>query len=372
MTRAKLLNSERLSSLVQQEQLDAVVISSPRNLFYVSGTTIPTHLPIRDRLELGLLVPWEEPVLVLCQHEASLVRQESWVEEIRTYPEFRKLPMHLMAEVIREKGLDRGRLGVEKSYTRAQYLDELAAGLPEATLVGCDDLLDRSRAVKTAGEIERLSRAAKIVEQAIELAAAAAPVAPSERDLAMQMSAEVARLGADGSFQVVAAGPNTAHLFNRASAERLTSGSLVRLQLTGIFDGYAGIAARMATLGAPSAKQRDVYALVAEIQDALIRECRPGANAAAVFATGQRLIEASGAELARPYLGYSFGFGEQERPIIGPAEAWELEPNMVLAVGPFVKARGDHYHVEDLVRITPDGVQRLSERVGPAPLLRIG
>ncbi|MBI2201684.1 MAG: aminopeptidase P family protein, partial [Armatimonadetes bacterium] len=269
MARERLLNSARLSALLGDGGLDAIIASSPANLFYVSGTMIISHRPSSHRLEMAILSPRHDPTLIICQIEESLTRHDSWVHDIRPYVLFQTKPMDLMAQVIREKGFARGRLGIEKRYIRAEYLAELARALPEARIDGCDDLFDRARAVKTPGEIRRLTDAAVATETAIERSLAATRLGCTERELAERLSVQVAELGADDSYHVVAAGDRTAFPFNRAGLAALEPGDLVRVQSIGSFDGYAAVATRLAVVGEPSTSQCDTYSRVCEIQEAV-------------------------------------------------------------------------------------------------------
>jgi Xaa-Pro aminopeptidase len=54
--------------------------------------------------------------------------------------------------------------------------------------------------------------------------------------------------------------------------------------------------------------------------------------------------------------------GGHENPMLQPTNTQVLEPGMLLAVEPTFKARPDQrYHVEDLVEVTADGANILTD-----------
>lgn len=360
----KHLNLGRLARKLEESELDAIVACSPTNFFYLSGGIIITHLPIRDRLELVWWPREGEPVLILCYHEQPAVRQQSWIEEIRTYVEFEALPMEVLADVIRERGLEGGRIGMELDYLRAWYYEELRGCLPETVFVPCDSLLEQVRMVKTAGEIERLREVAHLTEQAIEEGLAGVRSGDTEKAIGRRIIGCVNELGADGFAEVVAAGSNSVYSFPHSSERVLREGEVVRIDLKGNFGGYASDVGRMAIVGAPTARQQDTYHRLIEVHLEVIEAIRPGVSAGWVYNTYQERLQAQGLSPALPFVGHSIGFGGQEFPILQSLEDQQLEANMVLSLEPACDVDGARYKVEDTIWVTEDGVEWLTDQFG--------
>jgi Xaa-Pro dipeptidase len=192
-------NLERLLAAMRARGLDGIVVSSPLNVFYLSGFNAIAHKADEPRpyaLLFSRHAP-DHPILVLADYYlASFLAQPSWVRDVRP---FRAVMMPLdrtpqredidrfiprearevdwvrgarsryafdMSSALRnalaELGLERGRVG----------FDDLALGqrlrLEHAVAVDAYDALMFARAVKTPPEIELLRRATALNRIAIE------------------------------------------------------------------------------------------------------------------------------------------------------------------------------------------------------------
>ncbi len=96
---------------MQAAGLDAAVVASPENFFYLSGWKIQTQVLIRDRLALGIVTADGAITLVVCKNEETQTRRYASVDDIRTYAEFADSPMKGVAAVLEEKGLAKSRVG---------------------------------------------------------------------------------------------------------------------------------------------------------------------------------------------------------------------------------------------------------------------
>jgi Xaa-Pro dipeptidase len=354
-----------------ENNLDAIVASSAGAFNYLSQSMIITHLPIRDRLELLFWPKEGDPVFVLCDHEKWVVLKESWIQSYRTYVEYERFPMEVLAELANEQGLGRGRIGIEYNYLRGQYFDELKEYLPEAIFVPCDLLLNQARMIKTPEEIDRLKEAARLTEQAIRGGLANAQPGDSEKTLASRLARQVSELGAIGFAEVVAAGPNSLHNYPLASSEKLLPGELVRVDLKGAFNGFASDVGRMAVMGPPTQKQRDAYSYIREVQRKTVQTLRPGQSASSVYNLYKNNLESSGLSLALPFVGHSIGFGGQEYPILQPLEDQLLEANMVLSLEPAFDLNGIRFKIEDTIRINENGAEWLTDPTGIEEIITI-
>ena len=65
-------------------------------------------------------------------------------------------PIARVAQVLREKGLDKGRIGVEWRHIEMQFAEDLREHLPMATLVDAEPVLWEMRIIKSEEEISRI------------------------------------------------------------------------------------------------------------------------------------------------------------------------------------------------------------------------
>ena len=192
-----LSNLALLQREIVESDFDAVIAMSPENVPYASGVLLWTQRFIRDRLAL---VGWPkdgEPTFITATNEEGYVREKTWIQDVRGYVQHRSSPIQVLAEVLREKGLGAGRIGIEPGYLSAEHYSELTSILPEAQFHSCENLFSKVRMIKTPAELEVLTRGAVATEHA--LMATYATVNPGEaaRNLVATMSRKLTSLSTE-------------------------------------------------------------------------------------------------------------------------------------------------------------------------------
>lgn len=165
-------NVDRLNRLMDQNGCSAVVARSGKNFTYLAGFAYPgtlgRHLDFPDSPR-GVLLVWPrqgDPVLVVNEIAAPLPRRDSWVEDIRVYDGYAESPYSRTADILKEMGLERETVGLEKDYLSALQWEELTNLLPNANLMDCTDMMDRVRWIKTPAEVELLEKGANLLDKA--------------------------------------------------------------------------------------------------------------------------------------------------------------------------------------------------------------
>jgi Xaa-Pro aminopeptidase len=116
---------------------------------------------------------------------------------------------------IEERGLERAVIGVDDLGILPVYWDRLREALPQAKIVRANDVFRHARAVKTADEVERLRRAARIAEHSIDAALAVAKEGVTEIDMALAFHSTTVREQGVPVLGCLAAGPHTAFASSR-------------------------------------------------------------------------------------------------------------------------------------------------------------
>ncbi len=362
MTREKLMNVQEFQRSLGESGLDAVVAVSQPNVFYTSGAYILTQVSIPDRLAMTVLPASGDDALLVCNIEESLARQESWIDDVRSYVEFAEAPMHLLGDVLKEKGLAQGRVGIEARRLGAGYYQELSEALPKASLEACDWLFDHVRSLKTEGEIQRFGEAGRATERAILEAFGQAKAGDTERDLLRTIKENVALYGAtDVVFGILGVADQSYVPHPPARERRIEPGDLVRVDFGGSWECYGSDVARMAVVGEPSGVQAETYKKVREVERKAIEFMGPGVRACDVFNCVVESYAKFGIEYPGPHCGHGFGFETHEAPMLHPYNEEELRPNMLMCIEPvhFSEEVGG-YQVEDLVLITEEGSEILT------------
>ena len=347
------INWSGLQQAMDAEGLDAVVAASPENFFYLSNCLLLSQKIIPSRLCLAIAPSGSPPAALVCYCEERQTRQDSWMTDIRTYLEYREHPMTVLAETLKEMGLARADIGIERHFLTAADVDRLGRELPQARLRGSDRLFDRVRAIKTPAELEILTRAASLTERAIQASFQSARPGRSEKAMADDLSACVLNAGATSQWITLAVGANTAVNHPFPSSKRLTPGEILRVDVGGTFQGYQSDVARTAAIATVNPEQASVYHRLREAQRQTIEAARPGVRACDLYLTCKRALAQRGLSITSQAVGHGLGIGLHEFPVLQGGETAEIRPGMVLNLEPAVLDSQDFlYHLEDLFVVT--------------------
>ena len=357
------MNAERFEDLLAKSELDAVVASSLENVSYLSGARMVMQRLIPDRLALLLWPGQGDPAIVVCKGEDVACMDDCWIEDMRTYTEFVTSPIDLLADVVAEKGLSGGRIGIESRLLPAAYVDRLRKRWPRATLVDCGGLLDRARMIKTPEEIDALAEAGRATDRAIRGAFRRATIGDPEKKVADDIAAGVTEAGADVmNFMFLGTGTRSFEWHARPGPTRLEAGHVLHTDVAGNFTGYWSDLARTAFVGNPSPRQRDIYARLYQTHVETLEAIRPGLRAGDLCAICEAAYQKVGLPFQMAHIGHGLGLGLHEHPMLKPSTDEVLQPGMVLCIEPAYLDEGvAGYHVEDLVLVTDDGRQVLTD-----------
>ena len=197
------LREDAMGDLAQLERAiaaspyDAIIVVSPENVRYVGDVHIDTQRRIRDRLAFIVWPKNGQPVFLVCEMEASYVRANSWISDIRTYQEFVMDPMVALADILRELKIDAGSVALETAYLASKYHDELRRQCPQLKTSAAEPLLARVRMFKTPREKAQILHAFHATEKAFLSAFSKIRVGEEERAVAIRLAEAMLTEGAD-------------------------------------------------------------------------------------------------------------------------------------------------------------------------------
>lgn len=367
-------NVPALESLLHDLALDALVCMSPENFTYVSGAYITTLKTIRPRQAFAVLTRGANVRAIVCGIEESLVRDESWIADMRSYVEFIDEPVDVLADTLRGMGLHSARLGFDLAYMPAASRDRLVALLPGVELVDTTEAVAAVRAIKTPAEIELMETTTRQTHRAIVEGLGASKVGDTDRVIANRIIKRMFDLGANGVQHLhLASGPRTPQVHNAPSDDPTREGEILRLDIGGTYGAYASDVARTYSTGKPTPMHEEVYRVLCEVQASTIGAMRPGVAAEDLFFFCREEFGKRGLPCTLPHIGHSFGIEAHESPMIRPGEKTPLKPGMVINIEPMTRdADGNLYHTEDLVLVTPTGHRLLTHGLAPKRIPVIG
>jgi Xaa-Pro aminopeptidase len=254
------------------------------------------------------------------------------------------------------------RIAVEAAHLSLASAETLREG--GVALVSTTGVVEALRAVKEAGELDALRRAAAISDRVYEQLAEQPFVGRTEAELAWWLEQAWHDAGADGpSFAaIVAFGENGARPHARLRDVAIPEGTLVVVDAGCSVDGYASDCTRTFFTGQPEGRLRELYDLCLQAQLDALGAIHPGATGRDVDAASRVAIEAAG--MGEKYghgLGHGVGLDVHEEPTMRPESDAVLEVGNVVTVEPGIYLAGDvGVRIEDMVVVTEDGCERLT------------
>lgn len=269
-------------------------------------------------------------------------------------------------------GLAEGRVGLVGSDTIAlSMVRAIESALPRLELVVADDILGTLRAVKSAGEIERLRDASRIGSRMMDTMMDAAVPGATHADVLAEGMAVLIPAGGMlyNSFMASGRGGDEPHAVRStfptwASPEVLVEGQWFRTGISGVLNGYYFDLARARAIGMATNTQIDAFEAAIAVIEAAKAAILPGATAGDIARAGM----ARQAELGYPPggvfsgLGHGVGMG-WDVPWLNAEDTTPLRPNMVLCLEKTLSRDGWLGDFEETVVVTETGCETITDAV---------
>jgi Xaa-Pro dipeptidase len=310
------------------------------------------------------LIPAEGAPCVVCRDVEEFYVDATCVYPDRTLWTDTDVPVAVGASAIRQRLGAAPSLGVEMSAwpLSAARLSALKEALPAARWTDESRLVTNMRLVKSPAEIALQRRAGRAAEAGMQAAVESAGVGVSEREMAAEICAAMIRAGSDlPGPGVMSSGERASHLHGGYSDRILEAGDIVQIEVTPNVRHYHARFMRPIRIAPREGDDETTVARLIEIQDAALREVRPGVPAHvpdAVYRDG--VLSAGLRETYTNKTFYSVGMLLQPNggePLEATPEAtWRFEPGMVFHT--YVLARG--FGMSETIAIIEDGYETLT------------
>lgn len=267
------------------------------------------------------------------------------------------------------------RLGFDDAQVTVKAHARLVELLGEGVeLVPAGGIVEELRAIKDAGELQKLRAAAKLADAALEDVLTRGLAGRTERDVGLDLEFTMRRMGAEAvSFSpIIASGTHGALPHAEPRDVEIPTGTLVVVDWGAQLDGYASDCTRTYATGELDVRDAEIYGTVLEAQEAAVDAVRPGPTGKEVDAVARQIIDAAGhAEHFGHGLGHGVGMDVHEGPRLSKQGTVALVPGHVVTVEPGIYVPGAvGVRIEDLVVVTEDGHEVLSSL--PKDLTTVG
>ena len=366
---------QRLDALrqrMEKQGVDVLLVTSPENLYYLSGYQTPGYYWYQT-----LLVPLErDPVFIVRLNENSNVGPLSWVEESRPYEDHDDW-IALTRDALADLGLDKKRIGLDYDsfFLRTRDEKRLTAALSEATFVDGAGLVEQGRVVKSAQEIEYIRHAAKAAEAGLKAGIEACRVGVIENDVAAEAHRAQILAGSEytGLPIFIRTGERDVQTHATWCRTELEPGDSVTMEMPGCINRYHAALYGQVYLGDPPAELLRGMELGNEVMRKAKEAIRPGVAAGVIHELVQdALVEAMGSGSRRnSRTAYSIGiafapdWGEGQILSMMHGEERLLEPGMTfhLLAGHVVLpdlGKVKRSCCSDTILVTEDGCETLT------------
>jgi Xaa-Pro aminopeptidase len=262
-----------------------------------------------------------------------------------------------------------GRLGVEETCPRFVLEVLKASNGAHPELASADAAIAALRLVKSGQELALVRRSTEIIEQtASELFPLLRP-GMSRREIMREARYRLVRNGATGISHLTFSFGNSNPEVE--ADEPLEPGSLVTLDLGGIYEGYCSDNRRYAYVGDPPASLLEHYETMVSIVDAVGEALVPGATYGEVFDVGVQLFAERGIPLLDRFthVGHNIGLETEEEWIVSDPSV-TIRKGMAINIELYSRApTGQMIGDEETYLIHADGPERIS--VLPREIYRV-
>ena len=347
----------RAQEMMKQQGIGAILIEPGASLIYFTGV----HWWRSERLTIAVIPAEGVPIIVTPFFERPSVAESLGIEsEIRVWQEDES-PLELVAGFLKDKGLARGKVGIEQT-VRFFAFDGLRTLLPDLAIVS-DPVTRACRMRKTSAEIALMQTAADVTIAAYRWTYARIKAGMGRADIAALMASATKALGGEVEFNLILLGEASAYPHGSDKPQIVTPGGVVLMDCGCTVDGYQSDISRSFVFGAdPSAEQRRMWDQVARGQQIAFAAAKLGAPAGSVDDAVRSAYEewGYGPRYALPGLSHRTGHGiglEGHEPVnLVHGETTQLAPGMCFSDEPGIYAPGRFgIRLEDCFHMTETG-----------------
>jgi Xaa-Pro aminopeptidase len=334
---------EALTRGLKHDGFDALVISNPTNVHYLTGFTGDSSFLIAAP-KLSLLVSdtrFTEQIAEECPGLEVTLRGHDRTTEAA------------LGEAITAAKLTA--VGVESKHVTLDMLAQFQAAAPKCTFSAAGGRVEALRLVKDSVEVDLIREAIRIAERAFGMMRTMLAERDTEKDLADAMETYVRRVGGSGTpFAVIAAvGERGALPHAPPTSRAVIEGSKLLLDWGATYRGYKSDLTRTfrspfrMTISSKNKAERTkydfekIYNVVLKAQQAAIATIREGVAAKAVDSAARKVITDAGyGEYFTHSTGHGLGLDVHESPRLRQNTDEILASGMVVTVEPGIYLPG--------------------------------
>jgi Xaa-Pro aminopeptidase len=347
---------EKARRLMRQNRIDAIYIEPGASMFYYTGMRWGTS----ERM-FAVVIPARGEIAWVCpKFEEERARELIVIgDDIRTWEEDES-PYKRVAEILRDRGLRAGRIGMEER-VRFFLFDGIRKAAPGLQFVSATPVTTGGRMYKSPAEIALMQRANDLTIVAYKATIDSMREGMTQDEFAGNCAAAFRQLGVQGGI-FCSFGKYTAFPHGSSTPQKLKEGDVVLMDGGCSVEGYQSDITRTFVFGKPTQRQRDIWNLERKSQDSGFAAAKPGAPCEAVDAAARKVITDAGfgPDYKVPGLphrtGHGIGLDGHEWTNFVRGNKTPIQPGMCFSDEPTIVIYGEFgIRLEDCLYITDDG-----------------
>jgi Xaa-Pro dipeptidase len=354
----RLARMEKARRLMAENKIDALCLEGGSNLYYFTGVDWWPS----ERVFVLILPARGEMVWISPKFEEDRARELiRFGKEIRTWEEDEN-PYKVIAAACRDLGIGSGRIGIDE-HARFFIFDGLRREAPGMEYACADPVTVGCRVIKSSAELALMQRANDITIAAYKATLAMIKEGMSDQEFLNNSVAAFSALGVYGGIGA-SFGESSSYPHGSIKPKKLRAGDIVLMDGGCDVEKYCADISRTIVFGKPSQRQRDIWNLEKEAQQAAFHAARPGVTCEEVDAAARNVITKAGfgPGYKVPGLphrtGHGIGLEGHEAIYLVRGNKTPMQPGMCFTNEPTIIIPGEFgVRLEDDMVITQDGAK---------------
>jgi len=353
----------RAQRLMSENKIGAIYLEPGSSMTYFTGMRWSTSermfaLVIPARGEIGWVCPKFEE-----ERARELIK---FGTDVRTWEEDES-PYRRVVEILRDRGLRSGKIGIEERVRFFLY-DGIRKEGPSFEFVSATPITAGCRMFKSPHEIALMQKANDLTIIAYKATRDSMREGMTQDEFAGNCSAAFRALGVQGGV-FVSFGKYTAFPHGSSTPQKLREGDVVLMDGGCSVEDYESDITRTFVFGKPTQRQRDIWNLEKKAQDAAFAAAKVGAPCEAVDAAARKVITDAGfgPDYKTPGLphrtGHGIGLDGHEWTNFVRGNKTPIQPGMCFSDEPTIVIYGEFgIRLEDCLYITESGPKFFTEQ----------
>lgn len=337
----------------QEQKIEGILISSPENIFYLSGIDNVEGLYFLDKDGAKIFTDFRYTDAVMeSAPPCEIIQIDNLTNDFTAW--------------LSKKGFKK--IGFESLHTSVETYNKLKGSLSHTELVPCLDFVEDLRLIKDEQEqaiiIENAKILGSVVDKVPEIIKKNHQI--TEKELATEIDYLLKKAGAKGAaFDIiVSTGKRSAFPHSVPKEYKINTENILLVDCGGMYKGYSSDITRvMATNSHVPKRINEIYEIVREAQRTAIEMIKPGVYAKQIDLAAREVIKKAGfGENFRHATGHGVGILVHEEPKINYKSETKIMEGMVFTIEPGIYLRNEFgIRWEDMMLVKNNSCEIISK-----------